>query len=360
MKNFGIYAWPAYSTRLGNPYNYLIYHNIEKKGFQVYDFEVNIKNIFQTGFSSKYEILHIHWPTHVLNARSYRLALRRMYTLTLFIRFAKLIGKKIVWTVHNLEPHESNFPQLHKQLNNFLYKHVDGFISMNKSGLEEIKERATNLKHQKFAYIPHPHYINYYPNELSPAQARKALGIAPDKFVFLFFGQIRSYKNVTGLIKTYRDLKEENKFLVIAGNVHEDIEQELKELTAGASDIALYDTFIKDEDIQSFLNCADLVVTPYNKIFNSGSALLNLSFNKPTLAPDLWALAELKELVGSRWVKTYEGKISAKILGKAMHEIIEENTALADPAPDLSLLEPAKIASQTIAFYQELLQQARP
>jgi beta-1,4-mannosyltransferase len=72
--------------------------------------------------------------------------------------------------------------------------------------------------------------------------------------------------------------------------------------------------FVKKEDVSMFMQAADLVVLPYRSIFNSGSALLALSFNKPVLLPDLGAMGELKNDFGNSWVQTFTGNLDAKTL----------------------------------------------
>jgi beta-1,4-mannosyltransferase len=356
MRNFGILAWPAYSTRHENPYNYLIYNKIEAKGYPVCEFSGGVKAILKSGFSSKYRIVHLHWPINsVLSVHSRAHAQKRFFAFYLIIRIAKLLKKKIVWTVHNLQEHDSRHPDLQQKLEKILYSYVDGFISLNKQGLEIIKENATNYNKQKFSYIPHPHYKNYYPNQVDREAARKSLNISPEKFVFLFIGQIRMYKNVIGLINAFKNMPDKNILLVIAGKVHKEYEQELKNCLINASNIILYNSFVKDDALQLFLNSADLVVTPYEQIFNSGSVFLNLSFNKPTLAPDLWALSELNHTVGSLWVKTYKGPISAEVLEKSMKEVCKEETVTQLSQPDIDSFDPASIANQTLAFYKLVL-----
>ncbi|MBC3539174.1 glycosyltransferase [Rufibacter sediminis] len=355
MEGFGILACPAYSTREGNPYNYILYSNMEKQGYPIYEFDYAIKNSIKFAFSSKYRIFHIHWPSNVIFGNSFFKANLKLNLFFAFIRLIRRFNKKVVWTVHNLEDHEGKFPALQKKLNDFLYSQVDGFISLNGSGLELISKKTGSNGHKKLAHIFHPHYKNYYQNTISRAQAREKLGISPEKFVFLFLGQIRAYKNVTGLIKAFNDLKNSNSLLLVAGNVHEDIKTELEEQLSNSENVLFVNSFVRDEDLQLYFNGADVVVTPYNKIFNSGSALLNLSFNKPTLAPDLWALTELKQLVGSRWIKTYQGQISAEVLEKGMAEILNESDDSTASQPNITRLDPEAISSETIAFYRSLL-----
>lgn len=354
MKKIGVLSWPALSTNGGNPYNYILFSKIEQSGHKVIDFVFSLRYVMKFLLPLKYKVFHIHWPTHVLVAENYSKARLKLYMFFSFIHVLKACGVKIVWTVHNLEAHESKFPSLQKKLDTFMYKQVDGFISLNASGLPLIKEKTEKGTSQLFTHTFHPHYRNYYENSVSRGEARAALGIPEDKFVFLFLGQIRAYKNVIGLMKAYRDLKGANAMLLIAGSVHRDVEAELQEQLSITDGVRFVNSFIKDEELQLYFNCSDVVVTPYNKVFNSGSVFLNLSFSKPTIAPDVLAMTELQQVLGSKWIKTYQGVLSAEVLEKCMKEILEEAKSGSSQVLDLSLLEPERIAQETVAFYQSL------
>jgi glycosyltransferase involved in cell wall biosynthesis len=354
MKKIGVLSWPALSTNGGNPYNYILFSKIEQSGHKVNDFVFSLKYVIRFLLPLEYKVFHIHWPTHVLVAETYSKARLKLYMFFSFVHVLKAWGVKIVWTVHNLEAHESKFPSLQKKLDSFMYKHVDGFISLNASGLPLIKNKTEKETSQLFAHTFHPHYRNYYENKVDRKEARAALGILEDKFVFLFLGQIRAYKNVIGLIKAYRDLKRENALLLIAGSVHKDVETELREQLSITDGVTFVNSFIKDEELQLYFNCADVVVTPYNKVFNSGSVFLNLSFSKPTIAPDVLAMTELQQVLGSKWIKTYHGVLSAEVLEKSMVDILAEANSNSTQDLDLSRLEPERIAQETVAFYQSL------
>jgi glycosyltransferase involved in cell wall biosynthesis len=204
-------------------------------------------------------------------------------------------------------------------------------------------------------YIPHPHYKNYYSNQITREEAREKLNIPGKYFVFLFLGQIRSYKNLPLLIKAFKSLNDKNTFLLIAGKVYKDVSSSfLKQLIGESENIRFYDSFIKDDEVQVFLNAANLVVLPYAKVFNSGSVFLNLSFNKPTLAPDIYAFSELKEEVGKRWIKTYNGTLCPEILETSMKETINDKKP--SLKPDIGVYDPKKIAENTLNFYKSLLE----
>jgi len=357
MSKFGILAWPAYSTKSSNPYNFLIYSEIEKKGYKVYEFDFNLKNIIKFSFSTKYMIFHIHWPSNILTWSTALQAKRRLGMFYLFLKIIKISGKKVVWTVHNLQSHESEHPELQQRLYKMLYQHVDGFISLNRSGLEYIKESSLNKKRQKFCYIPHPHYKGYYQNDLTGAQARAKLGISEEKKVFLFLGQIRRYKNVAGLITAFKALDLPDKMLLIAGKVHDEMKEEMALENKNNGNIIIHDVFVDDAELQTYFNSADLVVNPYTNIFNSGSVFLNMSFNKPTLAPAIGAFPEIQKEIGNKYVKLYQDEmISSSALYKSMHEALEEKETLSDV--DLSVFSSDQVAAETLQFYHRLLSNA--
>lgn len=355
MNKFGILAWPAYITKPGNPYNYLIYSKIENMGYPVYEFDFSLMNIIKFGFSAKYKILHFHWPTALLTFASPIQIRIRLALLQFFLLSIKLLKKKVVWTVHNFQSHETTNSELEQQLYNILYRYVDGFISLNKGGLETIKSSALNRENQLFEYIPHPHYKGYYPDTISKSDARAKLNISDDKFVFLFLGQIRKYKNIDGLISAFRELDVDNKFLLIAGTAYRKEDAMFKANIKGVEDILFVESFIKDEDLQLYLNSCDLVVTPYKNILNSGSVFLNLSFNKPTLAPDIGIFPQLYEELGTNLIKLYPGDICNTVLENAMDGVKKENDQSGIQSFDITVYDPERVALKTLEFYKSLL-----
>lgn len=348
-KSLTVMALPATENKADNPYNYILYSSLQK-------LDVNVK-----GYSLKrllnpagYDVLHYHWPENFVGAASKTAAYKGFAVFCLKLLYAKLWSKKIVWTVHNLAPHENRHPQLMKRFYAFLYKRVDGFISLTEAGAKEVAKN--NVSPHKIAVVPHPHYRHYYPAETTKEAAREKLGIPQDKFVFLFIGQVRAYKNVTGLVKAFKQLNDPSALLVIAGKVHADVSTALKALTVGQTNIKTFPAFINDDELQHYLGCADLVVTPFNKVLNSGSVFLNLSFGRPTLVPATESLQELQREVGARWVKTFSGELNAGHLKICRQELEQLEPAV---TPNLAKFDWEKIAQQTNAFYQSLFGRAQ-
>lgn len=344
-KPISIMAIPANEHRSDNPYNYILNTSLNSQGVKV------------TGYSLKrfllandFDILHLHWPENFLAGKTKAGACKAFAVFWLKIFYLKARGKKIVWTVHNLSAHEAKHTALMKRFYRLLYRHVDGFISLTKYAAKEIAAKGVPVT--KITVVPHPHYRGYYSDSASKAEARKALELPGDKFVFLFAGQVRAYKNVTGLVDAFRQLNDDNAVLVIAGKVHADLTKDITKWIAGNDNVIVYPQFINDEDLQWFLNSADLVVTPFRQVLNSGSVFLNLSFGKPTLVSETESLRELQTQVGEAWIKTFAGALTANHLAKCKEELTNEQ---AEGKPDLSLFEWSRIARMTKSFYRSVL-----
>lgn len=70
---------------------------------------------------------------------------------------------------------------------------------------------------------------------------------------------------------------------------------ELKQLIKEDKDIIFHPRMIPDEEVQYYMNAADIVVLPFKKIENSGSAILAMGFAKAVIAPNSGVLPKRLE-----------------------------------------------------------------
>ncbi len=359
MKPLRILAWPAFNTREQNPYAYLLYSHMQAA--EVDEFSIGKL------LTRRYDVWHIHWPEMFLNVEKTAAAagLKTQAVLSL-IDFARSRGTKIVWTVHNLASHERRYPRLEKWFWRAFLRRLDGFITLSESGLQSAREKFTELRNLPGTVVPHGHYRGEYPDD-SREDCRQQLGIPSNAKVVLFFGWIRDYKNVPGLIAAFRGLSDSQAALCIAGRefsksggsrLHTSTRQtsvrqtSVRELTTGDSRIYLHLRHVPNEEVQTFFGAADLVALPYREILNSGTALLALSFNKPVLVPRKGAMAELQALVGSDWVRTYEGELSTGELAGALQWAQKANRSGNAP---LDTLDWNRVAERTLDAYRNVL-----
>jgi beta-1,4-mannosyltransferase len=344
-----VIAQPAFAGRETNPYNWLLYQSMKA---QVIEFS------YRRALSARYDIFHIHWPEWELNAfRSVTKARLRLQLKLALLDILRARGTKIVWTVHNLKAHEARHPRLEEWFWPAFTKRLDGYIALTRSGQEAALERFANLKEVPGYVIPHGHYRGEYPVE-ADIDARKELGIAAGAKVFLFFGQVREYKNVPGLISAFRKLAGKEAILCIAGRPgSESVALELRTKATGDPRIRLHLEKIPKERVHLFFRAADLVVLPYRDILNSGTALLALSFSRPILVPSRGAMGELQANVGREWVRTFPDELDTEELEHAIawaRQEVRPQTAV------LNDLEWTDIAEQTLKAYGQIVASSAP
>ncbi|MGA3091059.1 MAG: glycosyltransferase [Terriglobales bacterium] len=338
-----VLAQPAFNTRAENPYTWLLYNAMAA---EVTDFS------YRRSLDARYDIFHIHWPELELNAIPgvAEAAARLKLKLTLMDAL-RARGTRIVWTVHNLKAHEGLHPRLEQWFWPAFTRRLDGFIALTSSGQTAATERFVNLEHVPGYVIPHGHYRGEYPVN-TEADARQELNLAEDAKVFLFFGQIREYKNVPGLIRAFRKLADADAILCIAGRPKpEGVGEQLRREAAGDPRIRLHLENIPKDRVQFFFRAANLVVLPYRDILNSGTAILALSFSRPILVPCRGAMGELKASVGPEWVSTFPAELDADKLERALAWSLEPRAQEAK----LENLEWPQIADWTLEAYAQIV-----
>jgi len=204
-----------------------------------------------------------------------------------------------VWTVHNLVNHERVHEREEAMFARYLSALSDRIIVHGAAA----KERVVNACHvdpARVQVIPHGTYAGYYKNDVSRDDARRKLGIDTGSFVFLFFGQMRTYKGLTDLIRAFERADLPNAKLVIAGNPRsERNKSDLRALCRGNGSIILDDRFIPDDEIQNYMNASDAVVLPYQDVLTSGAGVLAMSFSRAMVLPDLCCVPDFADGEGS-------------------------------------------------------------
>lgn len=242
-------------------------------------------------------ILHIHWTAPVLApARNSTEALRRLNSFLDELASVKENGARVVWTIHNVMPHESGYPDLERTLRQELAEKADAIHVMCERTIEEIGDEYVVPK-KKIRVVRHGSYIGVYPDVIDPDVARERLGYAADDTVILFLGGIRHYKGVDLLLDAFEKAvgREPSLRLLIAGRRGNF--PGMAELYRRATShplIAANLNEIADVDLQHFFKASDVVALPYRTVLNSGSAQLAFSFARPVIVPRTACLPDVE------------------------------------------------------------------
>jgi len=343
-----VLASPYLELADANPFQKLLYEAMERYGTRVAQFKT------RRLIDDRWHIWHLHWPEgSVLNSCSSFVAAYRLAKFWCQLKMARWRGVKIVWTAHNLRPHELKHPALEKLFWFLFIRNIHGVICMTHSSQTALFAMHSRARRLSAFVIPHGHYRGVYPSQMSQAQARRALGIGYDERVIAFVGQIRPYKGVPELIRHFQSAELADTRLIVAGSpVDKKLRDALTAAAAGLSNVTLYLRFIAAAELQKFFRAADVIVLPFTEILNSGSAILALSFDRPILVPAKGALVELQSLAGKDWVMLYE-QLRAAVLANALKWAC--SGARSRAGPPLETLDWTNVARATIDAFCSLI-----
>lgn len=213
--------------------------------------------------------------------------LRRIEVESFFFFFLRMVGIKIVYTVHDISPlNKSKFNSL---VNIVAYKSANVLIVHSTKNKEMLLERVS-LNPEKIKVIPHGNFNHYVPeNLLTKNEARKHFELNSDEKVLLFFGFIKEYKGLDILLeaaamasKTIGDLA-----LIIAGAAQSEklVERYNKRISELPKNIRViyHSDFIPREKVAIYFQASDVLVLPYRMISHSGVLHLAYSFGRPII-----------------------------------------------------------------------------
>lgn len=342
-----ILAWPAFENKTGNPYNRLLYRAVEEEGGRVREFTI------QRALRDPGDIWHVHWPDDFLSYPSPLRAWTFVLAELVLMALARLRGTRIVWTIHDLGPHESYHPRLERLFWTAFVPLVDGVVTLSDQALDRARQRFPQLRDVPSAVVPHGHYRPAYPDPVPTLEARRRRDLPADAFVAAFVGRIRPYKNVEPLVRAFRRWTAPDARLLVAGNPSaHSLRDAIEDAAAPDPRVHLDLRFLPDAEMPDVLGASDLVVLPYEDILHSGSALLALSFNRPVVVPDRGAMAELRSQVGEAWVFTYEGAFTPDVFDAARAWV--HATERPERAP-LDALHWPRLARQHLDLYDRVL-----
>lgn len=238
---------------------------------------------------TKSKLFHIQWENSL-----------ELFDRTLLNLFYKLLGKKLVYTAHNVykEARDGRDNIIRWFSLKCLYHFVDRIIVHTPKMKEELCS-LFRISPDKVVIIPFG-INNFMPRSgMQCGEARAKLGIGMNAKVVLFFGLVDEYKGVETLVDAVARLlkKDSSVFLVIAGKPKRQSSYvpALKNLifqNLPASSILLHMEYIPIHDVEMFFSAADCLVLPYKWIFQSSVIFLSYRYGIPIIATNVGNFSE--------------------------------------------------------------------
>jgi glycosyltransferase involved in cell wall biosynthesis len=246
--------------------------------------------LMQYAATSKPRIFHILWNNKF-----------EFFDRTFLMAYYKLLGKKAILTAHNVnqgrrDGKDSLLNRLSLKIQYRLADHIFVHTARMKDELVEGfgvgPEAVTVISYGINNAIPD--------TSLTPAEARRRLGIRDGEKAILFFGAIKPYKGLEYLVAAFQRLTitEGDYRLIIAGEQKkgaEDYWNQIEKTIARHSSreqVLQKIEFIPDDETELYFKAADVAVLPYTEIFQSGILFLAYSFGLPVIATDVGSFAE--------------------------------------------------------------------
>lgn len=239
-----------------------------------------LKSFFKAKFSS-HNFFHLHlFDFNILNFFA--------------CFFAIFFNVRLILTIHDINPFS-------KKTNLFLKRWIllfaDKVIVHNEFSKKELIKDEINLK--KISVVPHGNYLDFIKPKTNKIVAKKKFGLQ-NKKVILFFGMIKEEKGLDILIKSFYEVNQNNKdvVLLIAGKTYKtDIKKYTKIIDQLdlENSCVIHNKFIPEDALCDYYGCADVIVLPYKIIFQSGVLMMSSSFNVPVIVSDLEPFLDIIE-----------------------------------------------------------------
>lgn len=275
-------------------YLYLLYKPIlDSESYQIKDisFFQHYKFVFKA-LTTNNTILHYHW----LEFQDMKSLLGMPWKLLSILLF-KILGGKVVWTIHNLSPHTGKWKKLHQKIHSWMAK-ISDKVHIHCEIISDVVTDKFKITDDKLCILPHPSFpadLIHKSETVSFLKSKYGIEINSDKPTILYFGNISEYKNIEESLETIENENLDVQVL-IAGPVkkgQEKLGQRLKKRAQENENYFLIPDFIPDDQIKYFFGSADFCFFNFDKILTSGSVEMALSYKKNIIAPSLGCLAEL-------------------------------------------------------------------
>jgi D-inositol-3-phosphate glycosyltransferase len=239
---------------------------------------------------AKPRILHILWNNKF-----------QLFDRTALMLYYKAMGKRIALTAHNVNAgtRDGNDGLSNRLSLKIQYQLADRiFVHTEKMKAELLQEFG--VRESAVTVVPFGINNSIPETALTPAEARRRLGIKGGEKVALFFGHIEPYKGLDYLVGAFERLLTTGTSyrLIIAGQPGKGSGAYLAAIryaigleTARKSVISKFE-YISDEETEMYFKAADVAVLPYVHVYQSGVLFLAYRFGVPVIATDVGSFRE--------------------------------------------------------------------
>ncbi len=346
------------------PYQELLYQGVESQGVRVrYDdgptpsqsLNLILAPLLLAWWRLRgYRILHIHWVFQFTLpwARHQWWAQRLMeWWFAVYLRTAKIVGYDIVWTVHDLVPHEPVFAD-DVRARRLLLTRTDLVIALSDATASQLHD----LGARHVVVIPLGPFDAPYPSTGTKQDARDSLGLGANDVVVTLLGKIETYKGADLLAQAAAQLPDSSniKVFIVGSCTDRSHRAEVLRLAteAGARVTTVLER-VSEPDVARYMQATDIAAFPFREVTNSASVMLAQSFGLPVIVTDLPSLRDLPDASAIRCEPDVPSLVAALLA--AEHLSASQYQAMSEAGRAWSKRSDwTSIADATVAAYKAL------
>lgn len=311
-----IYIYPSFDSRhdkTGNTYIKEFHSAFSRSGrYRVINRFPSLQ-VFSMPFNLDAAVFVIHWVDLIPRKP---LGCLQSLLFMLVISLADLLGKRIVWVLHNKRAHAGE-SQMSARLMRFMAGRSDLVITHSKEGVGFFRSSYPDADPSLCVYIPHPVYDSVI---------RQSSEIRWD---YIIWGGIDRRKNVAGFLKFAASAPgmSGKKILICGRCADEEYDRLIRDTLT--PDMTYENRFLTDEELASRISASGAVLFTYSpeSVLSSGALIYSLNFLKPVIGPRVGSFADLEGIVACYDVfEDIPSLVLARDVSEKALEYIAENS----------------------------------
>lgn len=284
-----------------NPFQTVLYGHLWERGIA----PVDVKDVDEIAWLAAQATeagrlaFHLHWTYPILRGVSD--AHEADVRVDRFLRYLEQLTDAdipLIWTVHNVLPHDCQYVHAETRLRRGI---ADRSTLVHTLGdvTAELTSPYYDLPAERTRAIPHPTYDGWYPTLIGREQARADLGLGADTPTFVLVGNLRAYKGLGSLFDAFERVRASwpgrpRPRLLVAGRpFNDEAREQLRARVRELGGASIETQRITDDRVATYLQAADVVVLPYERILNSGVLLAAMTYSRTTVIPRTGCLPNL-------------------------------------------------------------------
>ena len=243
-------------------------------------------------------LFHLHWTNPIVQPAGTEAEGReRLDAFVAALEAFRRAGGKLIWTIHNVLPHDARHHDLEIELANEILHRADVVHLLSKETLDRVGG-VYDVDPERVVIVEHNSFVGIYPQWITRDGARARLELEPDEKVLIVVGGIRPYKGIDRMLDILDELLEDDRTvrLLVAGSAGKQPGiAELEERCLAHPRVVSKFEHLPDPELQAWYAAADVAVLPYVNILNSSAFQLAPSFGLPVVGPRMGALESFED-----------------------------------------------------------------